>query len=90
LVVCEYEVGKVLVGKYGEKKIRVAHWGVLDRTSLPLAEAPLNQSRRIVLEPFAANPQIESEFLSDTLPASDVPLFYDVGPIELPAAAKGK
>jgi hypothetical protein len=90
LVVSEYEVGKVLVGKYGEKKIRVAHWGVLDRTNLPLAEAPLNQSRRIVLEPFAANPQIESEFLSDTLPASDVPLFYDVGPIELPAAAKGK
>ena len=80
LVVYEYEVLKVRQGAYDQPRIRVAHWGLMERRKLPLGERPVGQDYDLVVEPFKGNPQLESEWLSDELPAADLPLFYDVTP----------
>jgi hypothetical protein len=80
LVVYEYEVLKVTQGAYDQPKIRVAHWGLMERKKLPMGERPIGQDYDLVVEPFKGNPQLDSEWLSDELPAADLPLFYDVAP----------
>ncbi|HYN19462.1 MAG TPA: LamG-like jellyroll fold domain-containing protein [Thermoanaerobaculia bacterium] len=72
LAVYEYQAGG--------KTIRVAHWVILDGERQPAAGWPEGEVRGLLLEPFAANPQLESVFLSDTLPpAPGVILQYEAG-----------
>ena len=40
LAVFEYEVEKVLSGKYASKTVRVAHWVILDREWQRIAQSP--------------------------------------------------
>ena len=79
LAVYEYEVEGVLEGDVAGDRLRVAHWVMLDGERLPIAGAAVGSRARLVLEPFDANPQLESHVLSDTLEASQgLPLAYSV------------
>lgn len=80
LVVYEYEVQKVTEGKYDQPLVRVAHWAILDRQTLGIASRNVGQKAELALEPFADNPQLERDNISDTLEINDVPLMYDVQP----------
>lgn len=58
---------------------RVAHWVILDGDLQPPSGWREGDVRDLLLEPFAQNPQLESVFLSDTLPpAPAVSLHYEV------------
>lgn len=79
LVVDELEVVRQLSGPpVAGQRIRVARWAILDNQIL--ASPPTGEVYALVLEPFAAQPQLEQYFLGDHLPpASGVPLYFDLG-----------
>ncbi|HWN42778.1 MAG TPA: LamG-like jellyroll fold domain-containing protein, partial [Thermoanaerobaculia bacterium] len=61
------------------RTFRVAHWVILDGELQPPSGWSQGEERDLLLEPFERNPQLESVFLSDTLPpAPAVPLYYEV------------
>jgi len=77
LVVFEYEVRKVLNGTYKEKKLRVAHWGVLDLKKTPAMRAAVGDPVRIMASPFQDHPELGGQFIKDALPQNyDLPLYY--------------
>ncbi len=64
-------------------RIRVARWAILDTQVIAAPKA--GESYRLVLEPFAAQPQLEQFFLADRLPSSPgLPLFFDLGATAAP------
>jgi hypothetical protein len=63
-------VEKVVSGQYKPKTIRVAHWVILNGETLPVAAAKPGDKTRLTFEPFEANPQLASHYLSDSLPAN--------------------
>lgn len=75
LAVYEYEAG--------QERVRVAHWVILDGRTLPVTNRKEGETVGLVLTPFARNPQLESIFLSDTLPPDrdrqGTALYYDAG-----------
>lgn len=80
LVVYEYEVTKVLKGSYNRDKIRVAHWGLLDKQPTSIGEAKIGSEYHLLLEDFKDHPELEPEFLDDTLPQDfELPLYVDAG-----------
>jgi len=80
LVVFEYRAKDDAKGSL-PKRLRVAHWAILDGIPLGVKDWQVGQTRTLWLEPFAANPQLESIYLSDTLePEPDVPLYYETRP----------
>lgn len=81
LVLYEYRVAAVLSGKYKGARIRVAHWVILNGETLRAASAKPGAQTELTLEPFEANGQLESQYLSDTLPRYwDLKTYFDVGP----------
>ena len=84
LVVDELEVVRQIAGApLPAKRIRVARWAILD--DQVLAAPRPGATQRLVIEPFAAQPQLAALFLADRLPpAAGQPLFFDLG-----AAAAG-
>jgi hypothetical protein len=64
LAIFEYEVAS---GADRGETLRVAHWVVLDGEPQPIAQSAAGREMELTLEPFAANPQLEPHFLSDTL-----------------------
>jgi Concanavalin A-like lectin/glucanases superfamily len=80
LAVYEYQVDETVAGEAGSGVLRVAHWVILDGETQPVAAARPGSTAQLILEPFAANPQLESHFLSQTLePRGDLDLFYAAG-----------
>lgn len=80
LVVYEYQVQRVLRGAYSLGKIRVAHWGLLDLHPASISKEMIGGVYNLNLEPFDQHPELEPEFLKDTLPPNyDLPLYFDVG-----------
>ncbi len=79
LVVDELEVVRQLSGPpVGGQRIRVARWAILDNQVL--APPTTGEVYALVLEPFAAQPQLEQFFLGDELPpGTGLPLFFDLG-----------
>lgn len=76
LVVHEYEVTRVVEGRYGDKRIIVAHWAIRDGRVLPDARRQAGAPVRLTVERFDAHPELEGERL---ISASDVPkltLYY--------------
>jgi hypothetical protein len=60
-----------------KKTIRVAHWGMLDKERLPIGDAVLKKTFRLVLELFKDNPQLLTPYMSDDLPIDpDLPLYF--------------
>ena len=79
LVVNEYEVVKVLRGKYKGPRMRVAQWGLIDTRPTALAQAKAGDVVNIAVEPFAAHPELEAEALRDSLPEDlSLALYADV------------
>lgn len=79
LALYEYRVEKVIAGKYDGKTIRVAHWVILNGQSLPAAGAKPGQKASLTLEPFEANPQLASQYLSDSLPENwSIKPYFDI------------
>lgn len=82
LVVEEWEVLRDAGEGPPPGRLRVARWALLDGAPTPESAEPLGTVRRLRLEPHAAQPQLESVVLSDTLPraATDTPpLAFDIG-----------
>ncbi|NQT18867.1 MAG: hypothetical protein HQ592_04120, partial [Planctomycetes bacterium] len=80
LVVYEYDVEKVLKGKYGRKKIRVARWGLINARPAPLSRAKLGDTAELLIEPRENHPQLDAEVTRDTLDENfDLPIYVDVG-----------
>ena len=78
-MVYEYQVDQVLtdppLNDKSQQKIRVVHWAILNTNSLKLPS--IGQKREMVIEPFSQHPQLESLFLSDTLPLDfEAELYY--------------
>jgi len=73
LAVYEYRVEEVIAGAAPPVSpgnvVRVAHWVILDGRTLDTARRREGETFEILLTPFARNPQLESIFISDTLPA---------------------
>jgi len=80
LVVCEYRILESLQGEYDAPMARVAQWAIQDGERIALSSARDEPTHRLILERFQDNPQLESLYLSETLPARpDLPLLYLVG-----------
>jgi hypothetical protein len=79
LAVCEYRVDRVVAGTLTGPTVRVARWVILDGATL--ASPKGGAAVPLTLEPFSANGQLESIYLSNDLPkaaaGSASPLFYD-------------
>ena len=77
LAVCDYRVVETLEGEYDHPSARVAQWVIQDGQRASLQPADDGAGGSIVVERFGDNPQLESLYLSDTLPpAPDLPLMY--------------
>ena len=77
--VLEYEIEKVIRGEYKSKRIRVAHWVVLNGEPTPIARMPLGDQAHLILEPFADNRQLADDTITDTLEINpDLPLYFGV------------
>jgi hypothetical protein len=80
LAVCQYKVDRVVAGTPAGPTVRVARWVILDGTTL---KTPQGTSVPLTLEPFNANGQLESIYLSNDLPKDAAPpggaspLYYD-------------
>jgi hypothetical protein len=71
-------VKKVLKGKYRQKTIRVAQWGVLDLKPTSLAKQKPGTNVKLVLEKFSDRGELESELITDTLEEDfELDLFTD-------------
>jgi hypothetical protein len=79
LVVDELEIVRQISGPpIAAPRIRVARWAILDGQRL--APPRVGEVGRRVVEPFAAQPQLEPFYLADRLPAaSGHPLYFDLG-----------
>lgn len=78
LVVETWRVERALAGTLAPGEVRVARWAILDgRPAASTALVP-GARARLRLEPFDAQPQLESLYLSDDAPAAG-PLWADVG-----------
>lgn len=60
LVVNTYSVNRVESGDYGQDRILVAEWAILDRTVVKKYDQP-PRPERLVLEKFADHPELEGE-----------------------------
>lgn len=81
VAVYEYAVESVTAGAYNRPKILVAHWTLLDRQVLPIAELPAGLSYELEVEPYAAQAQLTGQFRSETLDADpELDLYFDAAP----------
>ncbi len=90
LVVHEYDVLKVMQGKYGSEKIRVVHWGLVDAQPVPVTGTPVGAPCELVVEPYGEHPELEGQMLRELDENLDLPLFFDVsnGPVGEPKLAR--
>ncbi len=77
LAVVEYRVEEVIAGELSEGVVRVAEWAILDGRTLTRPR-PGQRVERLILEPLAANTQLEGLVVRDTLPAGIGELYYRV------------
>lgn len=82
LAVCEYRVIDVLKGTYDHPLVRVAQWAIQDGERIPSLAASNARVDQLLVERFQDNPQLDSLFLSETLPPRpSLPLLYVVSEI---------
>jgi len=92
LVVFEYDVVRLIAGVETATRIRVAHWALLGGQPVAPSRFTDGSEHRLVLEPFEHNPQVQSDYISDTLDVDfDMPFYLDVGyPNPVAPAGKGR
>jgi hypothetical protein len=82
----EVQVDRVLSGECPAGRIRVARWLWIDYRLQAAATQKVGDHLRLRLEPFAANPHLGQEQVFDVQNVDvDMPVFYDAGPLALPA-----
>lgn len=77
LVVDEMEIVRTHAGSLPGTTLRRVRWAILDGT--PLAVPRPGSLQTLVLEPFAAQPQLQSLYLANSLGAGDTALWFDLG-----------
>jgi hypothetical protein len=84
LAVDEVEVVRSISGPpLAQPGLRVARWAILDGQIVPSRR--VGETFRLVVEPFAAQPQLEPYYLADRLPrAPELPLLFDLGATAAP------
>jgi FimV-like protein len=89
LVVHEYDVAKVLSGKYAAKKVRVARWGLIHRKKTAAGRAKVGERRDLVLEKFSDHPELGVELVRNTLADNfDLTLYVEAdATVKAPPAA---
>ncbi len=81
LSIYEYAVEEVLAGACPSPTILVAHWALVNKQPLPIADLPVGLSYELLLEPFENQPQLATQYRSETLdPIPAWPLFFDIRP----------
>ena len=70
LVVNEYEVVKVIRGRYAPAKIRIAQWGLMDGKVTQLSRTATGTLAELSVELFSDHPQLEAEVTRSTMSAS--------------------
>ena len=80
LLVLEYDVLDVIIGRYEEPTLLAAHWVIRDAAVLDTATRPAGGVVRMTLEPYAAHPELDGERLVMDSDRFDLPLFYDLDP----------
>ncbi len=75
-----YEKTALLSGPDPGPVFGVAHWTILDGQPLTGPPGDPGEERVLVLEPWTAHPEMESEHGSEEILTGDTPLFLDVGP----------
>ena len=66
----EYELVETVEGPSpvaAGRLLRVVHWLLMDGESVPAGRAEVGSTYELEIEPFAANPQVQSLYLSDDL-----------------------
>ncbi len=81
LSVFVYEIEEILEGELPEPadlgtRLRVAHRVLADGEVLPVSGRPVSRSYELTIEPFVDHPELESLYLSDSLPPATGPLFF--------------
>lgn len=80
MVVCTYEVRKVISGAEVPERINVAHWVYLDRKPLPSARGRKpGKICELAVEPAADHPELEPERRFEAIEDPTLPLYLDVG-----------
>jgi hypothetical protein len=79
----DYRVERTLEGPPVAAELRAVQWAILDGTAQPVTRAAAGERLRLTLEPFAAQPQLESVYLADTLEGGRGQPFYvvDAAPV---------
>ena len=78
-VVNEFNVIKIIRGKYQPKKIRVAQWGLVDTRPAAISRAKPGDTFELAVEPFDDRPQLDAEVTRDTLEENfDLARYVDV------------
>lgn len=94
LAECDYQVTKVIRGKYKEKKIRVAELMFVDRIFLSNSRKQVGKEYRLVVEELDANPQmakVERGLLEVDEDSIDIVLHAEMSPLEaLPKSQQPK
>lgn len=75
LVVNTYSVDRVDQGEYGQGRVLVAEWAILDRTPIKTYD-PAGPSERLVLEKFADHPELEGERQMMDVFEPDLEMYY--------------
>jgi hypothetical protein len=83
LVVCKYEVTRVLRGNLRDKEVLVAQWALLDGRPQPVATLQPGAAVQMVLEPWTDNPQLRRFVCKDGFDGDRelaLPRYYDATP----------
>jgi hypothetical protein len=80
LAVNVYEVSRVVEGDYDSGPLLVAQWVIRDGAALADARRAPGLVARLVVERYAAHPELEGERLVQGPNLPDRPLYYEVRP----------
>ena len=78
LVVCIYEVEKVLAGDFKDSRVLVKHWGLLNRLPTKAFPRENGKSYEITIEPETGHPEMRGERVSDESGVFDLQPWLDV------------
>ncbi|MCJ8331428.1 MAG: PKD domain-containing protein [Lentisphaeria bacterium] len=82
LILNEYEVQQVLMGKLESKKIRILQWGMINRQAAPNSKIRIGTVHKLLLEPKDKHPELGSEFIAATIDDDDdVDVYLDITPV---------
>ena len=79
IVFYKYKVLSVQSGKYDEKEILVAHWGMKNKNLQPAARFRVGEVQTLKLEPLGKHPELESIMQNDDTNETDLEPYWAMG-----------